>query len=358
MRRRHRPWLLAGALLVAAGCGSAPVGERSATTALAGSREGSGLSSAVVPLSASTLASEPRGPASAGGPGDALAAGPARLVIRTSSLRLPTPTTRAVAFATASDLVVAGGLTPGGTTGRVIRIPVDGGPASASVVGRLAYPVHDAGGALLHGSMLVLGGGASTQDAWVQRVTVDGPGAVQGRLPSPRADLAAVAAGSRIVVVGGGAAGRADPRVLVTTDGSRFTVVARLPVAVRYAAVAVVGSRVLVIGGTSAIGDTEVIQSIDLARGTAAVVGRLPESISHATAVLVGGVVVVAGGRHSGRSLDSVLEVDPTSLSVRVAGRLPRAESDAAGVVIDGVVYLVGGETNRPLATIVTIAAA
>jgi hypothetical protein len=344
MRRRHRPWLLAGALLVAAGCGSAPAGTPLAT-------------SAVVHSPASFPAPAPGGPAAPdAGPIEALDAGPASLLIRTSSLRLPTPTTRAVAFATASGLVVVGGLTPGGTTGRVVRIPVGGG--ASSVVGRLAHPVHDAGGALLHGAMLVLGGGASTQDAWVQRVAVDGPGAVQGRLPSPRADLAAVAAGSRIVVVGGGAAGRADARVLVTADGSRFTVAARLPVPVRYAAVVVVGSRVLVIGGASATGDTRVIQSVDLARGTAAVVGRLPESISHATVLLVGGVVVVAGGRHAGRALDSVLEVDPTSFAVRVAGRLPRAESDAAGVVADGVGYLVGGETDRPLATIVTIRAA
>lgn len=356
MRRRGR-WLLAGALLVAAGCGSAPVSEPSRTSASAGSVGPSAASTAgVVAPSRSSFASAPDGPAPSPGPPGGLAAGRGSLVIRTSALRLPTPTTRAVAFPTASGLVVAGGLTPGGTTGRVVRIPIGGG--SASVVGRLAHPVHDAGGTLLHGSMLVLGGGASTQDAWVQRVAVAGPGAVRGRLPSPRADLAAVTAGSRLVVVGGGAAGQADGRVLGTTDGIRFRVVARLPVPVRYAAVAVVGSRVLVIGGASAAGDTTVIQSVDVVRGTAAVVGRLPESISHATALVVGGIVVVAGGRHAGRALDSVLEVDPTSLTVRVAGHLPRPRSDAAGVVLGGVGYLVGGETDRPLDTIVTIAAA
>ena len=280
---------------------------------------------------------------------------PTTLAIRVSSLRLPTPTTRAVAFATASGLVVAGGLTRSGTTGRVVRIPVDGRPAVT--IGSLAHPVHDAGGAVLHGTMLVLGGGASTQDAWVQRVLVGSAGDVPGRLPSARADLAAVAAGSQVIVVGGGASGRTDPRVLATTDGVHFRIVADLPIPVRYAAVAVVGTTVLVVGGTSSTGDVAVIQAVDLRRGTVAVVGRLPRTMSHATALVVDGVVVIAGGRHAGRALDSVLEVDPSSYHVRAVGHLPRAESDAAGVVTDGVGYLVGGDASGPLATIVTIAA-
>jgi N-acetylneuraminic acid mutarotase len=276
-----------------------------------------------------------------------------RLAIRLSALRLPTPTTRAVAFASASGLVVVGGLTPGGTTSRVIHVPIDGRAAFSA--GRLVHPVHDAAGADLHGSMLVLGGGASTQQPWVQRVGIDGPSVVTGWLPVARADLGAVVAGSQLIVVGGGALGRADPRVLATTDGVRFRVVATLPVPVRYAAVAVAGSTILVLGGTSSAGDTAVIQAVDLGRGTAAVVGRLPQAMSHATALVVDGVLLVAGGRHGGRALDGVLEIDPTSFAARVAGRLPQAESDAAGVVMDGVAYLVGGEAAAPLTTVVTI---
>ena len=293
----------------------------------------------------------PRSPAPA-----AIAGDPAALTIRLSSLRLPVPTSRAVAFAARAGFVLAGGLTAGGTTSQVVRVPVGGQPPT--VIGSLPHPVHDAGGAELSGSMLVLGGGAVTQDAWVQRVAVDGTSDTRGHLPAARADLAAVTAGSQVVVVGGGASGRADPRVLATIDGRRFRVVATLPIPVRYAAVAIVGSTVMVLGGTSATGDTAAIQAVDLARGTAAVVGRLPQAMSHATALVVGGVVVVAGGRHGGRALDRVLEVDPTSFAVRTAGHLPRAESDAAGVVVDGVGYVVGGEAARPLATVVTIAPA
>lgn len=280
---------------------------------------------------------------------------PATLAIGVSSLRLPTPTTRAVAFPAASGLVLAGGLTASGTTGRVVRLPLDGLPAVT--LGRLAFPVHDAAGASLHGSMLVLGGGASTQDAWVQRV-VGGRAVVTGRLPAARADLAAVSTGAQVIVVGGGASGRADPRVLATSDGIHFHVVASLPVAVRYAAVALVDSTVLVIGGSSSMGDVAVIQAVDLRRGTARIVGRLPQTTSHATALVIRGIVVVAGGRHRGQALDSVLEVDPGSFAVWSAGHLPRPASDSAGVVVGDVGYLVGGEAIRPLATIVSVAVA
>ncbi len=250
--------------------------------------------------------------------------------------------------------MVAGGLTAAGTTGRVVRVPIDG--QAVTTIGRLEHSVHDAGGAPLRGSMLVLGGGASTQDAWVQRVAADGRTDVPGRLPSARADLAAVAVGSQVIVVGGGSRGRADPRILATSDGTHYRLVARLPIAVRYAAVAVVGSRIVVIGGTTSTGDTAVIQSVDPRTGTATVVGRLPQAISHASAMVIGGVVVLAGGRHTGRALAGVLAIDPVSFLVRAAGRLPVAESDAAAAVVDGVGYLVGGEAAAPLATIVTIA--
>ena len=362
MRRRCLGWLLGGISLLAAGCGAAP-GPLTSPSALLSSASAP-ATQIVAPAALPSLSpATGAGVVGAGavrlgttnGAPAAPSGSPTTLAIRAGSLRLPAPTTRAVAFATASGLVVAGGLTPTGTTGRVVRIPVDGRPAAT--VGRLAHPVHDAAGAVLHGSMLVFGGGASTQDAWVQRVLIGGAGDVPGRLPSARADLAAVATGSQVIVIGGGASGRADPRVLATSDGVHFRTVADLPVPVRYAAVAAVGATVVVVGGTSSTGDVAVIQAVDLRRGTATVVGRLPRTLSHATALVIGGVVVIAGGRHGGRALDGVLGVDPASYRVRAAGHLPRPESDAAGAVIDDVGYLVGGESTGPLATIVTIAA-
>ena len=280
-----------------------------------------------------------------------------RFIVKPSPLRLPVPTSRSVALPSGSSILLAGGLTSAGTTGAVIRIPVTG--AHPTTVGRLSHPVHDAAGAALNGSLLVFGGGATTQDAWVQRVPLNGgASSVPGHLPAARADLGAVTVGSEVIVVSGGAGGRPDPRVLATSDGVHFRLVARLLVAVRYAAVAAVGGdSVVVIGGTSAAGDVATIQAVDVRTGATKVVGRLPRAISHATALAIGGSIVVAGGRHAGRALDTVIAVDPATFAVRTVGRLPRALSDAAGVVVDGVGYLVGGEAARALSTIETIAA-
>lgn len=361
MEGRRISWPTPGAVLVVAtlvgaGCGQATGGMKAQSIASAsGVPAPPSTSRAFVPVPPASAPSARTIQTGSVAPDAPLAGRSATLTIAQTTLRLPTPTSRAVAFPSATGFVVAGGLTATGTTGRVVRVPVDGRPPS--MVGRLARPVHDAGGAELRGSMLLLGGGAATQDAWVQRVVIDGRSDVRGSLPAARADLAAVVAGSEVVVVGGGASGRADPRVLATSDGIHFRVVANLPIPVRYAAVVAVGSTVLVIGGASSAGDVATIQAVDLGRGTAAVVGRLPMTMSHATALVLGGVVVVAGGRHRGRPLDSVLEVDPTSFAIREAGHLPHAASDAAGVVLGGVGYLVGGEATRPLATIVRITA-
>jgi hypothetical protein len=248
---------------------------------------------------------------------------------------------------------MAGGLTTTGTSGVVYRIPLDGGPITA--IGRLVRPVHDAAGVMLDGLRLVFGGGVTTQVAWVQRVAVDGPGSVVGRLPAPRADLGAVVVGAEAIVVGGGAAGAADSRVLATSDGVHFRLVARLPIAVRYAAIAAIGSLVFVVGGNASSGDVASIQVVDVAAGSARAVGRLPATVSHATAVAVQGGIVVAGGRHDGRALDLIQSIDPTTFAVRAIGRLPHPMSDAAGVSLGGTGYLIGGEDSSPLRSIVAI---
>ena len=266
---------------------------------------------------------------------------------------MPVATTRAVAFAVGRDLILAGGLTATGTSAALFRIPIGGGRIARD--GRLAHPVHDAAGVSLGGVRLVIGGGASTQDSWVQSVIVGRSGSVVGRLPAPRADLGAGLVGSEAIVVGGGAAGAADPRVLATRDGVHFHLIARLPVAVRYAAVAAVSGLVFVIGGNARSGDVALIQVVDVAAGTARIVGHLAATVSHATAVVVGGRIVIAGGRHRGRAIDLIRLIDPSTFRVAAAGRLPHAMSDAAGVSVGGIGYLIGGEDTRPLATIVAI---
>ncbi len=276
-----------------------------------------------------------------------------RLQVSVAAWSLPAALSRSAAFASGRSVVLAGGLGTAGTVGTIERIAV--GDGRSTIIGRLPDPVHDAGGAVLGLGDLVIGGGRTTQDGTVQRVSTDGHATVIGTLPARRADLVAVAVGDRVIVVGGGAAGRADPAVLATTDGVRFRMIASLPLAVRYPAVAELAGRVWLVGGTTSAGDTRVIQVVDPRTGAAWIAGRLPRALSHATAVVLGGRLFVAGGRHAGAPMSTILEIDPTSGRARIAGRLPRASSDAAGVVLAGVGYLLGGESSGPLATVVEL---
>ena len=215
------------AALTAAGCGSA----------MPTSAPASGAPVASGPPVAASSASASVGPAASSAappssPSAAPATRPATLVAVAGTPSLPYAVSRAVAFADGGAILVCGGLTAAGTTAKILRVDLAGG--AATPVGRLADPVHDAAGGVVRGVRLLLGGGRITQDATVQRVVVGGSSVV-GRLPAPRADLAAVVVGRELIVAGGAASGVSDRSVLATTDGRRYRVVATLPVGVRYA---------------------------------------------------------------------------------------------------------------------------
>lgn len=339
--RRGRGHALAGALLAiavsAAACGPAPSLLPSA-------------SSAAATAAATTLVpTDTRSPT--GTPGQT---GRAELPLQVStlSLHLPVAVSRAVAFPDGESLLVAGGLTPSGTSATVVRIDLSAGQVTTD--GRLASAVHDAGGALLAGTPMVFGGGNVVPEATVQRFRA-GQGAVVGQLPRARADLVAVAIGAATLVVGGGTPARLDRAVLSTTDGSHFETVATLMVGARYAAAAAVGGMIIAAGGTDGAHDLADIQLVDPATGSVRMLGRLPHGLSHAMAIVIAGRILIAGGRSGGVAQDAIWEVDPVSGAVSLAGRLPQAVSDAAVVTVGDVGYLIGGERSAIVTSIVSI---
>jgi hypothetical protein len=270
-------------------------------------------------------------------------------------IALPAARSRAVAFVLNSAIVVSGGLTSSGaTTASNISIDVRSGHVRA--LGSLASPVHDAGGALFDGAGFVVGGGQLVAGSLVQRIGTTGKTGIVGRLPAVRADLSAVTIDGELVVVGGGTPARPDDRVLATTDGRHFRVIATLITGVRYAAVAAIDGLIYVIGGSTASGDTRLIQVIDPHTGRVRVVGHLGHGLSHAAALVIGGTLLVAGGRSSGRAQDSLMRFDATSGTVDTVAHLPYAASDMAAVVLGGTGYLIGGEAARPIATIMSVA--
>jgi hypothetical protein len=274
------------------------------------------------------------------------------LIVSTLSLDLPVAVSRAVAFTDDGSVLLAGGLTPAGTTASVVRIDVTHG--SVTSAGDLARAVHDAGGALLGGVPVVFGGGNVAPEDVVQRFD-GGQGMVIGQLPRARADLVAVALGGTVFVIGGGTPSRLDRAVLSTTDGSNLEAIATLVDGVRYPAVAAVDGMIIVVGGTDGTRDRSAIQAIDPVTATVRIIGQLPQGLSHASAFVLAGRLLVAGGRSAGVAQDTIWEVDPVSGRVTEAGRLPRAVSDAAVAVVGGVGYLIGGERSAIVTSIISI---
>ena len=270
-----------------------------------------------------------------------------RIAIARSGIRLPFARSRGVALAFGPVILLCGGLASDGTTsGAIVR--VDLRTARASTVGTMATPVHDAGGAVLGGLGLIIGGGASAPTDVAQEVNASAASSIVGALPANRADLVAVAVDGELVVVGGGTPARNDDRVLATTDGRTFRLVARLVVPVRYPAVAVASGLVYVIGGRTATGDSNLVQAVDPGTGTTRIVGHLVRGLSHASAFVLGDALLVAGGRTAGVAQDVVWRIDLARGTAYQAGTLPYPVSDMASAVVDGVAYLIGGEQVGP----------
>jgi hypothetical protein len=304
------------------------------------------------------------------------AAAPMVLQAVPAPYQLPAPITRAVALpqpGPGHGLLIAGGLTAQSATTSAVTMldPVTGQTRRA---GRLAVATHDAGGAVLGGNPFVFGGGSVASIGTVQ----SGAGkswSATGQLPGVRSDLSAVTVGGRAYLVGGYDGSSWDADVLATSDGTRFTVAARLPVPVRYPAVAALGTHIWVFGGQTPSGITDVIQQVDTSTGRASVAGRLPAPAAHAAGFTLDGRIFVAGGQtapaagKSGvaspsatlRTSGNVLEYRPPAGqathggSTVTAGRLPVPVANGAAAVLGSTGYLVGGDQNgSPVPSVTT----
>jgi N-acetylneuraminic acid mutarotase len=206
---------------------------------------------------------------------------------------------------------------------------LDPATGSLTTLGAVPQPFHDAAGALLHGSLFIFGGGASTSSSSVQRFDLrTHRSAVVAHLPRPLSDLAAATIGGTVYLVGGYDGTTARREILATTDGLHFHVAGVLPVGLRYAAVAPLGGKLVIAGGAGSDG----IYAFAPATGRVTRIGNLPTAIGHASAIAGANAVDVIGG---GR----VFRID--ARGVHVVGTAP-AVADAA-VAGD---YLIGGSRN------------
>jgi N-acetylneuraminic acid mutarotase len=269
---------------------------------------------------------------------------------------LPHPVSREVAVPYAGRVLLAGGLGPGGvSTARVLDVDLRRG--SVHRQRDLATAVHDSAGALLGGGPTVFGGGGSTELDDVQQMDLHGRWRVVGHLPEVRSDLSVATPAPRRAVVVGGYDGRHTPTtVLVTTDGSHFSTVARLPTGIRYAGVGLSAGHLWVLGGEVDGHERSTVLRIDVRTGQVRRVGRLPRPLGHEAVAPLGGRLLVLGGRTAPGTVTSQMWwYDPHRGRWSRAGRLPHPVADSASVSLDGSFYLLGGETPDFTADVIRI---
>jgi N-acetylneuraminic acid mutarotase len=268
----------------------------------------------------------------------------------------------------AEALTVVGGLSVSSTSlDRVFSLDTTNGHVSD--LGTLAAGVHDAAGAQLGSKDLIFGGGTPLTVADTEQLsTATGPSAVAatagGRLPQPRSDLSAVTIGSTAYLVGGYDGAHADPQVLATTDGRRFSVVTTLPVPVRYPAVAAFAGKIYAFGGEAVKGaasgaPVDAVQVVDPVTRTAKEIGHLPHPIMGAAAAVLGGHLYVAGGvvaatgGTNGAAVADVWAFDPATDKMVKAGNLPVPVAYTSVGVVGPRAWLVGGESDgTPLTSV------
>jgi hypothetical protein len=255
--------------------------------------------------------------------------------------RLPAPVQRAVAVGSGSGIIIAGGLdAAGASTNGVFRLDASSGHLAR--LGTVPEPFHDAAASLLGNRLFVFGGGSTQSSSSVQAFDLAARrGAVVAHLPRPLSDVASATVGRTTYLVGGYDDHVPRAEIYATTDGTHFTLAARLPHGVRYPAVAASGGRVVIAGGILASGaPSSAVYAFDPGSGQVRVLGQLATAVGHASAATLGGSVYIVGGVDaSGRPVASATRVNAKvshlALSVPVA--------DAAVAQVGSQAFLVGG---------------
>jgi non-specific serine/threonine protein kinase len=166
-------------------------------------------------------------------------------------------------------------------------------------------------------------------------------------VPSPRTEVAAAVAGSRIYVVGGYAADGSTVATVEALDTAtgRWEHGPDLPVAVNHAMAASVSGTVYVFGGYRA-DQTPSVAAFRLERDGWRPIADLPEGRAAGTAVALAGKVYVAGGLARVRALADRMPVyDAAAERWTTVPGPPTAREHLAGAAAGGRVYTVGGRT-------------
>jgi Kelch motif protein/putative pyrroloquinoline-quinone binding quinoprotein len=181
-----------------------------------------------------------------------------------------------------------------------------------------------------------------------------------GSVPSAFHDAAAAVLGGRILVFGGGASSGTDLVQSVDIATGSASIAGHLPEPLSDLTAATVttgpGAGIYLVGGWDGSTASRTIwRTVDGRRFTA--VGRLPIGLRYASAAAVGPTIVVAGGQVNDRPVADVFAFDTTTGRVRRLPDLPGPIGHAAAFAVAGEAYVLGGidAAGRAVSTVTAI---
>jgi YVTN family beta-propeller protein len=278
------------------------------------------------------------------------------VLVERRSGTLPAPVQDASGALVRGSVLLLGGLTAADTSTDQVLVARASG---ARLAGRLPSPRHDTAAVGIGPFAYLFGGGdgVSQLDQIVRVTPSTGAATVVGRLPAASSDSSAATLGGTAYIVGGYTGSRWLDTIVAWRPGTAARVVARLPVPLRYAAVAAADGR-LVIAGGSLETNTASTAVYAYTPGLAAPVrlGSLPAPTTHASAAALGSTVYVIGGRGAapGSATGRIVAIDSRSGRTWAAGSLRSPRSDLTAVATGGRILLAGG--RGPLRTEATVA--
>jgi hypothetical protein len=199
------------------------------------------------------------------------------------------------------------------------------------------------------GGRIVVAGGFLAEGSTTSRVDAyDVATDTWRRLPDlPRAvnHAAAAAYRGRVYVLGGNAPGLGRQRSAWVLDGSRWRALPPMPYPRGAAAAAVAGDRLYVVGGVGPAGLAKNALAFDLRRGRWSVLPG-PRPREHLAAAAVRGRVYAIGGRLGGlnSNLTTVQSLAAGARRWRSEPPLPQARGGTGAAALPGAIVSVGGE--------------
>ena len=260
--------------------------------------------------------------------------------------RLPFAVQNAAAAVVGPQVVtLLGGLDSSDTSRPAIQRLSSG---SATSLGTLQTPVHDAAAVRLGSAVYLFGGGQSSSVSSIVRLDpATGQTQPAGSLPQPNSDLGAAAINGTAYLVGGYTSRAPLDTILAWRPGGTPAVVGKLPQPLRYAAVTAVLGKVLIAGGDTPQGPSRQVLEFDPSTRQVSSLGTLPQAVSHAAAGSLGGYAYVIGGRTgNGTPTRDITAIDPRTGAISPAGQLPQALSDATVAGLSQTIMLAGGRSS------------